>query len=228
MRTLSSLSLAIALAACGSSQDADTTTTAAAAEEPAAPAEMPAEPQAAPVEQPAAPTPAEPPAAETPAAAPAPALNDGQIAAFLSAANKAEIDSSELVKKSKNAGVKKFAAMIIKDHKAADKKAGAVLVKAGVQPDETGEDVQTLKSKAQAAIDQLKTLKGAELDKAYVDAQVTMHEDVIAALDQKVLPAVQNAELKAFITEVRPKLQAHLDQAKALQAKMGAAGGGGG
>jgi putative membrane protein len=224
MRTLTSLSLAVALAACGSSQDADTTTTSAAAEESAAPAEIPAEPQAAPVEQPstAPETPTEP------AAAPAPQLNDGQIAAFLSAANKAEIDASELVKKSKNAEVKKFAAMLIKDHKAADKKASGVLVKAGVQPDETGEDVQTLKSKAQAAIDQLKTLKGAELDKAWVDAQVTMHEDVIAALDQKILPAAQNADLKAFITEIRPKLQAHLDHAKALQTKLAGAGGGGG
>ena len=227
MRTLSNLSLAIVLAACGSSQDADTTTTSAAAEEPAAPAEMPAEPPAAPVEQPAAPA-AETPPAETPAAAPEPAMNDAQIAAFLSAANKAEIDSSELVKKSKNAEVKKFAAMIIKDHKAADKKAAAVLVKAGVQPDETGADVQALKGKAQPVIDQLKGLKGAELDKAYVDAQVTMHQDVIDAVDQKILPAAQNAELKAFVSEIRPKLQAHLDQAKALQAKLGGAGGGGG
>ena len=223
MRILTNLSLAILLAACGSSQDADTTTTSAAAEEPAAPAEMPAEPQAAPVEQPA-----ETPAAETPAAAPAPAMNDAQIAAFLSAANKAEIDSSELVKKSKNAEVKKLAAMIIKDHKAADKKAAAVLVKAGVQPDETGDDVQALRAKTQPVIDQLKSLKGAELDKAYVDAQVTMHQDVIDAVDQKILPAAQNAELKAFVSEIRPKLQAHLDQAKALQAKLGGAGGGGG
>jgi putative membrane protein len=226
MRTVNSLFLAIALCACGSSQDADTTTTAAAAEEPAAaPAEAPAEPQAAPVEQPAAP--AEAPAAEAPA--PAPQMNDAQIAAFLSAANKAEIDSSQLVKKSgKSADVKKFAAMIIKDHQAADKRASGLLVKAGIQPDESGPDVQALKGKAQPVIDQLKGLKGAELDRAYVDAQVTMHQDVIDALDQKIMPAVQNPELKALVSEIRPKLQGHLDQAKALQAKLGGAAGGGG
>jgi len=51
---------------------------------------------------------------------------------------------------------------------------------------------------------------------------------VIDALAQKILPAAQNAELKAFIGEIQPKLQAHLDQAKALQAKLAGAGGGGG
>jgi putative membrane protein len=226
MRTFTSLSLAALLCACGSSQDTDTTTTPVTEAAPATPAETPAETQAAPAEQPATPEAAETPA--EPATPPAPQLSDGQIGAFLAAANKAEIDSSELVKKSKNAEVKKLAAMLIKDHKAADKKGSALLVKAGVQPDDTAADVQSLTSKAQATIDQLKALKGAELDKAYVDAQVTMHQEVIDALAQKILPAAQNAELKAFIGEIQPKLQAHLDQAKALQAKLSGAGGGGG
>lgn len=234
MRTSITLSatLAVALGACGSSQDADTTSSSAATEEPAQPSAAETEPAPATAEA-TPPTDAIPPpegsATEpTPAVSPTPQLNDAQIAAFLGAANKAEIDSSQLVKKSKNADVKKLAAEMIKDHTAADKKGKALMAKASIQPDASAEDVKTLESKAQAAIDQLKGLKGAELDKAYVDAQVTMHQEVIDAVDQRLLPAAQNADLKAFMSEIRPKLQAHLDHAKALQTKLSPAGGGGG
>lgn len=227
-----SATLAAALCACGSSQDADTTSSSAATEQPMAPAAAEPEPAPATAEATpptdAIPQPEGSATAPAPAAAPTPQMNDAQIGAFLAAANKAEIDSSQLVKKSKSADVKKLAAEMIKDHTAADKKGKALMAKASIQPDASAEDVKTLESKAQGAIEQLKGLKGAELDKAYVDAQVTMHQEVIDALDQRLLPAAQNADLKAFMTEIRPKLQAHLDHAKAVQAKLGAAGGGGG
>jgi len=221
-----SFALLLALSACGASQEPDTTTT-PASEQPAA-EPTPTQTEQAPMAE------ATPPAAEgtspqatgsepTPGVSATPQLNDNQIAAFLGAANKAEIQSSELVKKSKNAEVKKLAAEMIKDHKAADKKGTALFAKAGIKPEASGDDVQTLESKAQAAVEQLKGLKGAELDKAYVDAQVTMHQEVIDAVDQKLLPAAQNADLKSFINEIRPKLQAHLDHAKAVQEKLGAA-----
>lgn len=223
MRTsiTTSLALALTLSGCGASQESETSTTpaaepTAAQSEPAPTAE--ATPPAAESTPPQA-TGTEP-SAGTPAA---PALTDGQIAAFLAAANKAEIQTSELVKKSKNAEVRKLAAEMIKDHKAADTKATALCSKASITPEATGDQVQAVESKAQAAMEQLKGLKGAELDKAYVDAQVTMHQDVIDAVDQKLLPAAQNADLKAFINEIRPALQAHLDHAKAVQAKLGAA-----
>lgn len=226
-----SATLAVALSACGSSQDTDTTTT-PVSEQPAPEAAAPPEatPETAPEATPPGESTAQP--ADTGAAQPSPGvsatpqLNDAQIAAFLSAANKAEIEAAQIEKKSgKNAEAKKLAAMILKDHQAAEKQASGLMAKAGLQPDESGDDIQALKSKSQAAIDQLKSLKGAELDKAYVDSQVTMHQDVIDAIDQRILPAVQNAELKSFITGVRPKLQAHLDHAKALQGKLMGGGG---
>jgi putative membrane protein len=213
-------SLALLLAACGASQDADTTTTPVAETEPAATEPMP-QPEATPPEQPADPAAAEPaaPTAEAPAA---PKLTDGEIAAFLAAANKAEIDASTLVKsKAKNPEVKKFAAQMIKDHGAADKKAKAVFGKAGVTPQD-GEASRAVTSSASEAIEKLKGLNGAELDRAYIDSQVAMHQQVLDAIDQTLMPNVANADLKAFMTEVRPKIQGHLDHAKQLQTKLAA------
>jgi len=228
MRTsmTSSFALLFALSACGASQEPDTTTTPATEQPAAEPTPAQTEPAPTPEATPPTTSGSEPQSTgnePAPGVSATPQLNDNQIAAFLGAANQAEIQSSELVKKSKNAEVKKLAAEMIKDHKAADKKGTALFAKAGIKPESSSDDVKTLESKAQAAIEQLKGLKGAELDKAYVDAQVTMHQEVIDAVDQKLLPAAQNADLKSFINEIRPKLQAHLDHAKAVQEKLGAA-----
>jgi putative membrane protein len=66
----------------------------------------------------------------------------------------------------------------------------------------------------------LKTLKGAEFDKAYVDHEVTYHQTVLDAIDQTLIPSAQNPELKALLTKTRPAIEAHLNHAKHIQSKM--------
>jgi putative membrane protein len=63
----------------------------------------------------------------------------------------------------------------------------------------------------------LKKLKGAAFDKAYVDHEVAYHEAVLDAIDKVLVPSAQNAELKGLIVKVRPAFVAHLDHAKHLQ-----------
>ena len=204
------ITLAFILCACGGAQE-DTSTPATNEPAEAPPVEPEKAPEPAPVEE----TPQ--PAAETPAAPP---MSDAQIAGFLSAANQAEIAAGELArKKAKKSEVKKLAEMMVKDHGAAEKEAKAVLTKSSVAPEE-GDAARKLATDATTAMDQLKTLKGAEFDRAYVDSQVTMHQQVIDSVDQLLLPNVQNADLKAFIEGVRPKLEAHLEHAKTLQGKL--------
>ena len=67
----------------------------------------------------------------------------------------------------------------------------------------------------------LKTLKGAAFDKAYVDHEVTYHQQVIDALDKTLIPGATNEELKALLIKVRPAFVAHLEHAKHLQASTG-------
>ena len=66
----------------------------------------------------------------------------------------------------------------------------------------------------------LKTLKGAAFDKAYVDHEVVYHQAVIDAIDKTLIPSAQNAELKALLVKVRPAFVAHLDHAKQLQSTL--------
>jgi hypothetical protein len=43
---------------------------------------------------------------------------------------------------------------------------------------------------------------------------------VIDAVTKTLLPAIQNAELKAFVAKIAPAFQAHLDMCKAAKAQL--------
>jgi len=153
------------------------------------------------------------PAATAEAAPAPPALSDEQIAAITDAANSAEIAQAKLAEsKSKNADVKRFAAMMIKHHGEAKNKQA----KLKLQPADSS-DSTALKADAESTLDTLKKDNGKDFDKAYIDAQVDGHQKVLDALNQKLLPNVKNADLKAYLDEIKPKVEEHLRQAKELQ-----------
>ena len=70
----------------------------------------------------------------------------------------------------------------------------------------------------------LKKLKGAEFNRAYIDHEVTYHDAVIDAIDKTLIPNANNAELKALLEKSRPAFVEHLDHAKRLQTSMGKTG----
>jgi putative membrane protein len=160
-------------------------------------------------------------AALTAGAAYAQAPSDPQIAGIVVTANQIDIDAGKLAKsRSKNKEVQSFANQMITDHTAVNKQAGALAKKLGVKP--AGSETQTsLKKGAQENISNLKKLKGAEFDKAYVDHEVAYHQAVLDAIDKTLIPSAQNAELKSLLVSVRPAFVAHLEHAKMLQASLG-------
>lgn len=153
----------------------------------------------------------------------APKLSDAEIAAVESAANQGEIQMAQLANKtSKNAQVKSFATMMVKDHTEADTKAKKIAQTAKITPAEN-EVSSKVKSDGEATMTTLKAAKGAEFDRAYMDAQVKAHTDVLATIDDKLLPNVQNAEMKAHLTEVRGHVAHHLEKAKEISGALPAA-----
>jgi putative membrane protein len=152
------------------------------------------------------------------AAAPAAgALTDPQIAAIVVAANQVDVDAGNLaLKKTKNAEVKKFAQQMVTDHTAVNKQASALAKKLKVKPEQS-DTSKSLQQGAKENMANLKKLKGAAFDKAYVDHEVAYHEAVLDAIDKVLIPSAQNAELKGLIEKVRPAFVAHLDHAKMLQ-----------
>ena len=148
------------------------------------------------------------------------APSDAQIASIVVTANQVDIDAGKLATaRSTNPEVKKFAQTMVTDHTGVNKSAVALVTKLKVTP-EDNDTSKSLKSGGEKNVTDLKALKGAAFDKAYVDHEVAYHQAVLDAVDNTLIPNAKNAELKALLVKVRPAFVAHLDHAKMIQASL--------
>lgn len=149
----------------------------------------------------------------------APALTDANIVAIFDAANTADIETSELAaKKGASKDVRDMGTQFANDHKAVRQQGRDLAKRLGVTPALPAGD-QGAAAHARVMAD-LNAKTGAAFDKAYVDHEVAYHAAVLEAVTKTLLPAVQNAELKAFVTKVGPAFQGHLVHAQTVQKKI--------
>ncbi len=166
------------------------------------------------------PLPASSPSTARAAIAPAPALDDPTIVAIFDAANTWDIQTSEIaLKKSQNKGVRRFADMMVRDHRAVRKLGRDLAQKLHVTPTPPGKDF-ALYQDHESTMKTLRSTRGKAFDKAYIDHEVWYHQAVIDAVTSQLLPATKNGELKDLETKVAPNFQAHLAAAKDVQAKL--------
>ncbi|MGZ5714701.1 MAG: DUF4142 domain-containing protein [Caldimonas sp.] len=148
------------------------------------------------------------------------APNDAQIASIVVTANQVDIDAGKLAeKKGSNAEIKAFGKQMVTDHSGVNKQAVALVTKLKVTPEDNATS-KSLKAGGVENVKNLQKLSGAAFDRAYVDHEVTYHQQVIDAIDQTLIPNAQNAELKSLLTSVRPAFVAHLEHAKGIQASL--------
>jgi putative membrane protein len=146
-------------------------------------------------------------------------ISDAQIAAIVVTANQVDIDAGQLaLSRSTNDKVKTFAQLMVTDHTGVNKAATDLVTRLKVTP-QTGPTSEALKAGGDKNLAHLKTLKGAEFDRAYINHEYAYHQQVIDALDKTLIPGATNAELKALLIKVRPAFVAHRDHAKSLQSK---------
>jgi putative membrane protein len=146
--------------------------------------------------------------------------NDAQIASIVVTANQVDIDAGKLAaSKTANAEVKKFAQLMVTDHTSVNKQATALVTRLKVTP-EDNDTSRGLKKGGDENLANLKGLKGAAFDKAYVDHEVAYHQAVLDAVDKTLIPSASNADLKALLVKVRPAFVAHLEHAKHVQASL--------
>ena len=151
--------------------------------------------------------------------------SDPQIAAIVVTANQVDIDAGKLAKsRTRTKNVRAFAQEMITDHGAVNKAAKALVTKLKVTP-EDNETSQSLKKGGDDNLANLKTRKGSDFDRAYVDHEVAYHQAVLDAIDKTLVPNAKNAELKALLEKSRPAFADHLEHAKHLQASLGKSGG---
>jgi putative membrane protein len=148
-------------------------------------------------------------------------LTDPEIVAFTTEAHYAEIALAEIAKrKAVDKDVKDYAAMMLTQHRDADTREKSATQKAKIAAAESDASVK-LATDMQASLDAIKSRTGKDFDRAYINAQVSSHQSLLDAIDNKLLPSAQSSELKALLTQLRTQVAMHLSKAQEIKHKLG-------
>lgn len=151
------------------------------------------------------------------------ALDDATIVAIFDAANTADIETGKLATtRGHSSEVRAFGAMLAHDHEQVRQMGRDLARKLGVTPTPPADDAG---AKAhEAAMTKLRALSGADFDHAFLVHEVAFHTSVINALNSTLIPAIQNAELKALVVKVLPAFEAHRKAAEDIDKQLAAKG----
>lgn len=150
------------------------------------------------------------------------ALTDPNIVYILDQANASDSARGKLAEtKGTSADVKNFGRLMVGEHHALRAQGQQLAKKLNVTPQAPSGDQSEAQAKQE--MDSLNAMqKGAAWDRAYIDYEVTYHQQVLQTAT-KALDAAQNQELKELIRKAAPVIQHHLDRAQQIQKKLGTA-----
>ncbi|HET9932792.1 MAG TPA: DUF4142 domain-containing protein [Polyangiaceae bacterium] len=149
--------------------------------------------------------------------APPSALSDAQIAGITDGANSAEIEQAKLARsKSKNQKVLQFASMMITHHGDAQKKQAKLNITSAESPLSA-----QMTTDANQILTSLKDKNGMDFDRAYMRSQVDEHQALLDALNTRLLPSVSSPELKAYLQEIKTRVEQHLEAARTTESTFG-------
>ncbi|MES1182405.1 MAG: DUF4142 domain-containing protein [Myxococcales bacterium] len=161
---------------------------------------------------------AAPPSSSAPGAAPQ--LSASQIAMITERANSAEIEQAKLAQgKAKAASVKQFAAKMVKHHTEAKQEQSKLYKQLSLTPAQS-QTSTSLKEGADKTMSSLRDAGGTAFDAAYMDSQIEAHQGLLDALDQQLLPAATDQQLRDALTKMRATVEAHLKEAKSIRADL--------
>ncbi|WII73115.1 DUF4142 domain-containing protein [Bdellovibrio sp. 22V] len=147
-------------------------------------------------------------------------ISESEIAEILKTANDAEIDAAKAAKsRASSSQVKDFAKHMETEHESNNKEAKSVLKKADIKM-KSNEMAKTLKKDSKEQLSQLKKKKGADFDSAYIENQISMHQQLLSDLEQKFIPSAKNPEFKSFLEKTKTHVQQHLSKAQEVQQSM--------
>jgi len=124
---------------------------------------------------------------------------DPQIAHIAYTAGLLDVTAAEqALAKSTNPAVRAFADEMVRDHKAVNEAAIALVTRLNVTP-EANSISAGLSEQAAATHARLALLEGADFDRAYVANEVAYHQAVNDALGVTLIPGAHNPELKSLL-----------------------------
>ena len=121
--------------------------------------------------------------------------------------------------KSRNAEVRSFAEVMVRDHEAVNGKAVALVTKLKVTPADNATSA-ALSKQAAETMARLGKLEGAAFDRAYAANEAAFHQTVNGALRSTLIPSADNDELKALLETGLTLFGEHQAHAEHLAAKL--------
>lgn len=148
-----------------------------------------------------------------------PTLTEAGVVAIFDLANTADIATGGLgAQKAENKEVRDYGTMLSQVHTEVRQKGRDLAKKLGVAP--ALPEGNTMAKDHAAAMERLKKLSGAEFDRAFLQHEQAFHTAVLDAVKTTLLPAIQNKELKDFVTSLGPAFEAHRLMAEHLEKKL--------
>jgi putative membrane protein len=154
------------------------------------------------------------------AAASAGATTPAAVLSQLYVANTTEIQLSKLAaKKAVSPKVKQVATKLAADHakNREEERALARKLNISLTPAALGDAAP----ESTAVPPELQGKTGTELDRAFVEHEIKEHQANIEKIQNQLLPATQNAEVKAYLQKTLTAIQGHLVSLKQVQQKLG-------
>lgn len=148
-------------------------------------------------------------------------LSDAEVRviAHLHHFNQMEINLGKEAEKSGTARIREYARTAVSDHQSADKDLTAFAKAhklATIPADKPMTEAERQDEKEMTtAMAHLKTLKGADFDKEYLNLMVSGHDKELAKIDT-AMSSASDPDLKSLLQTVKPMLQRHADQARDL------------
>ena len=145
---------------------------------------------------------------------------DGEILDFLMTVDRNEIAITNLaLEKQLTPDIKKYVQMLKQQHKQHFKQALNLSKKTGNSPIDSAAVISLQKNGARE-LAALTPLNGNAFDKAFIDAMVAGHTNVLNIINNDLLKNVSNPVLKKYILSTLPHIELHLQQGKMIQKEL--------
>ena len=145
-------------------------------------------------------------------------ISDANIAAMVLASNNTDISYARLVpSRAQRNDVKKFAERMLTDHTGVNALVTNLLTKLDVAPEDNAISLD-MRDESANKRDLMRELAGFTFDSTYMENEVAYHQKFLASIDNQMIPAARNADLRALLTAVRPAVAAHLAHAEQVRA----------
>ena len=145
-------------------------------------------------------------------------VEEANVVAIIMAANNTDLSYARLVPaRARSSDVKAFAQRMTTDHTILNSRVTDIAARYGIVAVDDAISLD-FRDHSAARRDVLRELDGARFDSTYAANEVQYHQELLAAIDNVLIPNVHTAELREFVVNLKPAVSAHLAHAEQIRA----------